>query len=70
MKSVYADKGLPYKKGKFPKPEDYTKSVYCYMPEVLADSLQFATDSLARDSTRILINPIQNRRLDSIRVNF
>ncbi|WP_304235493.1 penicillin-binding protein 1A [Jiulongibacter sediminis] len=70
LKAVYADKNTPYKKGKFPKPEDYTESVYCYEPEVISDSLQFVMDSLARDSARLLIDPIQNRRLDSIRISL
>lgn len=70
MKSVYADKSLQYKKGRFPKPEDYTGQVYCYEPEVISDSLQFVMDSLVRDSARMLLNPIQNRRLDSIRINL
>ncbi|MGR3809972.1 penicillin-binding protein 1A [Jiulongibacter sp. NS-SX5] len=68
MKSVYASKNGVYKKGKFPKPEEYDGQLYCYEPEIISDSLKYVMDSLARDSARLMIDPIENKRLDSVRV--
>ena len=68
MKAVYADTKTGVKKGKFRKPEDYTQSVYCPEMVIVTDSMQMVMDSLVRDSTRIIISPIQNNKLDSIRL--
>jgi penicillin-binding protein 1A len=67
MKAVYANPESGIKKGQFPKPEDYKTSLYCPEIEIISDSIQMVLDSLARDSARIIIQPMERLKLDSMR---